>query len=252
MLEFTLIFPAFNEAATIENTVREAVAYLERKHLSFEIIVSADGTDGTREIVHQLAAKDPRLSVIGSDERNGKGHGVRQAVAAAGGQIIGFADADNKVPINELDNFLPLISDACPVVIGSRALSASRIERRQPWYRRIGSRAFTVFLHAIVGVFATDTQCGFKFFTHEAAKAIFGLQRINGYMFDVELLAIAGMLGYEVREVPVRWRDDGDSRLRLFSGNVQNGIDLFRIRWYLSTARADLWGAKALVEKAPE
>lgn len=252
MVDLTLIFPAFNEAASVESTLHEAVAYLERKQLAFEIIVAADGSDGTREIVRRLASIDRRLRVIGSDERKGKGHGVREAVALASGRMIGFADADNKVPIDELDNFLPALNERQAVVIGSRALAASRIERRQPWYRRIGAQVFTVFLHLIVGVFATDTQCGFKFFTREAAKAIFDLQRIDGYMFDVELLAIANLLGYRVREIPVRWRDDNDSRLRLVSGNIENGIDLFRIRWYLLAAKSELACAKALAQRTPE
>ena len=252
MVELTLIFPAFNEAARIETTLREAIAYLERKQLTFEIIVSADGTDGTREIVRRIASTDRRLRVIGSNERKGKGRGVREAVALANGRIIGFADADNKVPIDELDNFLSALNEGELVVIGSRALCASRIERRQPWYRRIGARVFTVFLHSIVGVLASDTQCGFKFFTREAAKAIFDLQRIDGYMFDVELLAIASMLGYPVREIPVRWRDDNDSRLQLVSGTIRNGIDLFRIRWYLLGTKSELACTKAVPERTPE
>jgi dolichyl-phosphate beta-glucosyltransferase len=232
--EISLIFPAFNESEVIEGTIEQATSYLERRGFSFEIIVAADGTDGTREVAQRLSSRDPRIRVIGHRERCGKGRGVREAVAIANGQIIGFADADNKVPFEEFDKIITALCDDHPIVIGSRALRASRVERAQPWYRRIGARLFTVGLHVIVGVFASDTQCGFKFFTREVAKTIFQIQRIDGYMFDVEVLAIANALGYRIVEVPVRWRDDGDSRLELLRGNLQNAVDLFRIRWLLS------------------
>jgi dolichyl-phosphate beta-glucosyltransferase len=76
-----------------------------------------------------------------------------------------------------------------------------------------------------------DTQCGFKFFPGPVARNLFGLQRINGYMFDVEILVLAHKLGYRIREVPIRWRDDGDSRLDIVAGNLRNARDILRIRY---------------------
>jgi dolichyl-phosphate beta-glucosyltransferase len=79
-----------------------------------------------------------------------------------------------------------------------------------------------------------DTQCGFKFFQREVALELFRLQKIDGYMFDVEILAIARRLGFRIKEVPIRWRDDCDSRLDLVSGNIRNVRDIFAIRASLS------------------
>ena len=76
----------------------------------------------------------------------------------------------------------------------------------------------------------SDTQCGFKFFPRAIATELFSRQRIDGYMFDVEVLVLAKNLGYRIAQAPVRWRDDGDSRLQLFAGNLQNMIDIFKIR----------------------
>jgi glycosyltransferase involved in cell wall biosynthesis len=238
MTDVTLILPAFNEAASIEETIKQAIRYFESRRLSFQLIVAADGMDGTRELVRELGKADSRLFVIGHSERRGKGRGVREAVQLANGKVIGFADADNKVPLDELDKILPLFEKGSSVVIGSRALRTSCIERKPPFHRRIGSRIFTVGAHAIVGSLAADTQCGFKFFTHEAAKRIFALQRIDGYMFDIEVLSLAKAFDYPVSEIAVRWRDDRDTRLDLFRGNVQNIIDLLRIRFSMSTVTA--------------
>ncbi|HZT34175.1 MAG TPA: dolichyl-phosphate beta-glucosyltransferase [Bryobacteraceae bacterium] len=229
--DISLIFPAYNEAGSISQTIAETVASFEGWGYGYEIIVAADGDDGTCEKVAEISRRNPAIRVIGESVRRGKGRGVREGVALATGEIIGYADADNKVPISEFAKIRPWLDAGCEVVIGSRALDASRIERPQPLYRRIGSKGFALFLHAAVGLpEIADSQCGFKFFTHAAARELFARQRIDGYMFDVEILVLAKQLGYRIQQVPIRWRDDGDSRLDLVRGNVRNVMDIFRIR----------------------
>jgi dolichyl-phosphate beta-glucosyltransferase len=133
----SLIIPAYNEAGKIVCTLNESIQYLDSRHIDFEIIVSADGNDGTREIATKLSAEENRICVIGSTERGGKGKGIRNAVALARGRWIGFVDADNKTPITEFDKFLPFLKQGLEVVIGSRGDSHSVIERSQPWSRHI-------------------------------------------------------------------------------------------------------------------
>ena len=228
----SLIVPAYNEVARISATLADFRRYLDRQGYAYEILVAADGDDGTRELVAELARGDGRLSVLGGRERGGKGRGIRLAVARARGAVIGFADADNKTPIEEMDKLLPWLGKGCDVVIGSRGLADSRIEVRQPWHRRLGSKGFRLLMHLIVGLWdINDTQCGFKFFRGAVARDLFARQRIDGYMFDVEVLHLARRSGYAIKEVGVRWRDDGDSRLRLVAGNWCNLIDVLRIRF---------------------
>jgi dolichyl-phosphate beta-glucosyltransferase len=228
----SIIVPAYNEAKSIAATLDEICAYFRAKPYDFEVIVSADGDDGTRETVRAMAVREPRLSAIGHHERLGKGRGVREGIAMARGDVVGFVDADNKTPITEFDNFERQFAAGYDVVIGSRALGASRVERPAAWYRRLGSKAFAAALHAWIGLHdIADTQCGFKFFRREAAAKLFRHQRIDGYMFDVEILVLASRWGYRIAQVPVRWRDDGDTRLRLVTGNLRNARDLFRLRF---------------------
>jgi dolichyl-phosphate beta-glucosyltransferase len=216
--------------------------------LGYEIIVAADGDDGTREIAAELGRKNPQIRVIGEKVRRGKGRGIREAVRIAKCSVIGFADADNKVPIEEFDKVGPLLSETCPVVIGSRALNRGLIEKAQPLYRRMGAIGFRIFMRAATGLRdVSDTQCGFKFFLHDVAKQVFAMQKIDGYMYDVEILLLVRRLGMSIREVPVRWRDDGDSRLQLISGNARNVRDILRIR--LET-RAAVHAHRAVVQAA--
>jgi len=236
--DLTLILPAYNECASISSTIDQAFGYFQGRGTQVEIIVAADGDDGTRELIGEKSAGNPDLRVIGHEQRSGKGRGVREAVALARGRFVGYADADHKVPFSEYDKIEPFLREGFEVVTGSRALAESEIERRQPWYRQIGSKGFHTFMQTVVGLPGVhDTQCGFKFFQREIALELFRLQRIDGYMFDVEILALALRLGYRIKEVPIRWRDDGDTRLDLVSGNIRNVRDIFAIRASVRTVK---------------
>jgi dolichyl-phosphate beta-glucosyltransferase len=234
----SLILPAYNERRGIGRTIAEARDYFNSRGLSHEIIVAADGDDGTREHVTALAAGRADLKVLGSVERRGKGRGIRQAVQLARGHIIGFTDADNKTPITEFDKFRAALDAGCELVIGSRGLRDSRVEKKQKLYRQVGSRVFRWVLRMILSLPGiSDTQCGFKFFQHAVAKDLFHRQRIDGYMFDVEILYLAIRSGYRIEQVPIRWRDDGDSRLAVVSGNLRNILDVLKIRCTRYTSR---------------
>ena len=238
--DISLILPAFNESKTIVNTIREAHAYFQSRSLTSQIIVSADGTDGTREKSRELVAEIPGILVLGSSQRSGKGRGIRLGVKEATGTIIGFADADNKVPIDEFDKFLPLLRGPANFVIGTRARGRATIEKPQPLYRQLGGRAFYFVMQSLIGLpGVADTQCGFKFFHRELAKAIFAIQEIDGYMFDVEIIALAVRMGATMEQVPIRWHDDADSRLDLVAGNIRNMKDIFRIRRRLAAMRPE-------------
>ena len=229
-LDISLILPAYNEARVIPVTIAEAIKYFTGRGLRYEIIVAADGSDGTREIVREMARENPALRAIGSDVRRGKGLAIREGVAIARGTVIGYADADNKVPIEEFEKFRPVLAQGIEVAIGTRRGAGAAVERPQSLFRRIGSRGFLWFMQTVVGLPGiNDTQCGFKFFQRAAARELFRRQKVDAYMFDVEILAIARRLGYRVQQVPVRWRDDADSRLDLVRGNLRNLRDILRI-----------------------
>lgn len=228
--DLSLVVPAYNESRRIGQTLDAMRSYLAARHPSHEMLVVADGDDGSREIAAGLAAADPRLVVLGGRRRAGKGHAVRLGVARSRGRVVGFVDADGKTPIEDLDNLLPWLGRGFDLVIGSRAVPESRVDVPQLLYRRLGARAFALVLRALGLREARDTQCGFKVFRGDVARDLFSRQRIDGYMFDVEVLYLARRRGYRLKEVGVRWSDDRDSRLDLVAGNWRNTVDLLRIR----------------------
>lgn len=229
----SVVIPAYNEARSIGTTLEEIITYFARKPYALEVIVVADGNDGTRELVREMRTPDGlRLTVIGDQERRGKGYGVRKGIFMAKGDIVGFVDADNKTPIEEFSKFEVEFAKGADIVIGSRGYSESHIDRPQPIYRQIGARLFSFGMHTVIGLRQIpDTQCGFKFFRRTVALDIFNRQYIDGYMFDVEILHLASLAKYHISQVPVHWRDDADSRLKLVHDNIRNIVDIFRIRF---------------------
>jgi dolichyl-phosphate beta-glucosyltransferase len=236
-VDVSLILPAFDEARSIRRTVGDAVAYLESAGLSYEILVAADGTDGTRESVEEMARSNPRLRTLGTPERRGKGLAVREAAGRAAGELVGFADADGKVPFDEIGRVREAIAGGYDVVVGVRAERTYSGRRLFAWTRRGSAKAFACLVHRLVGLPSfPDTQCGFKFLRREAAAALFPRVRTDGYMFDVELLALAERAGMRVAQLPVRWSDDGDSRFRPGAGSLRNLRELLVIRSALRDA----------------
>ena len=116
----SIIVPAYNEAQTIVRTLGSMRQFLEEKQFAYEVIVVADGTDGTKRLVRDFAATDSRWIVLGSEQRGGKGRAVRSGVLHAAGDVIGFIDADYKTPIDEIEKVLPWLKQGVEVVIGSR------------------------------------------------------------------------------------------------------------------------------------
>ena len=230
-VDISLVLPAYNEERTIRRTLEEAQAYFSSRGVTHEIVVAADGDDGTREIVGDVAARDPCVRVIGGPGRRGKGCAIREAMALVDGDVVGFADADGKTPIGELDRVRPCLDRGYDIVIGSRALARSQVEVAQPLYRRVGAKAFNLARNALLGLHdIPDTQCGFKFFRGSVARDLFARQRVDGYMFDVEVIHLARRSGYRIAQLPIRWRDDGDSRVDLVASNARSAVDLLRIR----------------------
>ena len=118
------------------------------------------------------------------------------------------------------------------MVIGSRKVDDARVEVPQATYRRVGSKAFALVRNALVGLGdIRDTQCGFKFFKRSAAKAIFSRQRVDGYMFDVEILYLARKRRLRLAEVPIVWYFQASSRVSPLRDTIRMFRDILRVRW---------------------
>lgn len=230
--EISVVIPAYNEAQSIENALRQVAGYFHASGLAGEIVVVDDGSsDETASLARESQASGVRVSILSNQINRGKGFSVRRGILAASGKIVGFADVDMSTPIQELDNVRQVLAAGAQVAIGSRAMSASEIDKHQPWWREAGGQLFGLFVRMTILPGISDSQCGFKFFSHLAAQQIFSHQKLTGWAFDVELLYLARRLGYRIVEVPVRWIDNPDSKVKMLRDGPKMAWDVLGIPW---------------------
>jgi len=213
--EISIVIPAFNEALRLPPTLDRVERYLATIGVTSEVIVVDDGSrDTTGQVVRELAARWPGLTLISAERNAGKGGAVRLGMAVARGRYRIFSDADLSVPIDDMEKLLRPLRSGAGVAIASRGLRDSQIELRQPWYRETMGKIFNLLVRIFVLGGINDTQCGFKAFTAEVADRVFSELQTPGFGFDVEVLYRAQQAGYQVAEVPTRWINSPQSRVR--------------------------------------
>lgn len=212
----SVIVPAYNEMKRLPITLVDMDKKLQEMDIpSYEIVVVNDGSsDGTAEVAKRLEPLIKNLRVVDNQENHGKGFVVRDGMLKAKGEIRIFTDADNSTTIEQFMKMKPLFDEGAQVVIGSRAIEGAELDPPQPFSKRIMGKAGNLFIQmmAVPGIW--DTQCGFKAFKRTAAEDIFSRTTIDRWAFDVEALALARKLGYEIKEVPVYWKNDINSHVK--------------------------------------
>ena len=231
-IRLSIVIPAYNEEVRLPHTLNDAIGYLKDQPYRSEIIVVNDGsTDGTERIVRQQDAAPVLLKLLRHPDasNHGKGASVRRGVLAAMGAFRLFMDADNSTTLNQVERFWPFFDRGFDVVIGSRALEDSVVDRRQPKAKEIAGQFGNWLVRKLAVPDIFDTQAGFKMFTGTAAESIFQRLTIKKWGYDIELLVIAKSLGYRIREVPITWLNVLGSKVTLGSYFEVLG-EIWRIR----------------------
>ncbi|MBI4049996.1 MAG: glycosyltransferase family 2 protein [Candidatus Doudnabacteria bacterium] len=233
--KLSVVIPAFNEEKRISETLEQTDNYLKKQKYPYEIIVVDNGSnDNTCSLVKNYQEKSIKnlVTLCLSKSIGAKGSAVKLGIMNyARGDYIMFMDADNATPVSEVAKFWPYLeSGEYQVVIGSRYLKSSSVTRKQLLYRIILSRMsnFLIQLLAVPGI--ADTQLGFKIFTARAAKEIFSRVTIPGWGFDMEVLTVARIHGFRIKEVGVIWRERGGSHVPL-GAYLQSLLDLLKIKF---------------------
>ncbi|GIU84001.1 MAG: hypothetical protein KatS3mg008_0776 [Acidimicrobiales bacterium] len=224
----SIVVPAYNEEDRISTSL-PALSDLVRRHPTTELIVVDDGSeDLTAERVARALRDTPRCMLIRLPWNHGKGAAVRAGVAAATGEVIVFADADLAASLDDLPKLVAALEEA-DIAVGSRSAPGASVTGGC-LARRIASVTFALATRRLLRLPHRDTQCGFKAFRASTAKVLFQLVRCEGFAFDVEVLALARLLGYRVAEVPIRWHAVEGSRVRLPRDAITMVRDLLAVR----------------------
>ena len=225
----SIILPALNEETRLPRCLEQIDHFLQTQPYSAEVIVAENAsTDRTADITRDWSVSHPYVRLITLKER-GKGRAVKAGMMAADGDYRFICDVDLSMPIEEIVKFLPPGANGYNINIATReGKGAQRVD--EPEYRHLMGRINNLIIKITALPDFEDTQCGFKLFDRESAQDLFSVQQMNGIGFDVELLFIAKRRGYKIREVPITWYFDADSRMRLVQDSLKILAEIWEIR----------------------
>jgi dolichyl-phosphate beta-glucosyltransferase len=231
-----VIVPAFREERRIAATV---VALRSTLGAGTELIVVDDGSpDRTSEAAREAGAD----GVIRLPVNRGKGAAVRAGMLAASGSTVAFTDADLSYSPDQLLRLRDEVEAGWDVVVGNRHHAEARTLVRSGRLRELTGRVFQLMTRVVLARRYGDTQCGLKGFHRAAATRIFGVARVDGFAFDVEVLWLAAHFGFAVTEVPVELASAEGSTVRLNVDPVRMVRDLVRLR---------RWAASGVYDRGP-
>jgi len=229
----SIVIPAWNEARRVPQSLQLIRDFFDTHPLDVEILLMVERSqDDTLARAGAVVRGDSRFQVIDNLVHRGKGYAVRSGMLLARGEIVLFMDADLSTPLEEVQTFMQHFRQHPDTegVIGSRALAQSRVEKPQSALRRNMGRTFNKLVQHLGIAGITDTQCGFKAFRRNAARAIFGRQTLDGFAFDVEVLMLARALDMRIDVLPVRWCNSPDSSVHIIRDSWRMLRDLLRVR----------------------
>jgi len=210
-----VLLPVYNEEHVLEKSVGTLRAFLQENLTGFNWVISIGdnaSTDRTLDVARALAATYPDVRVLHLD-RKGRGRMVKHSWTTSEAQILCYMDIDLSTDLNALPPLVQAIADGYAVSIGSRQFKGAQVDRSLK--REVISQGYIVILKLLLGFPFTDAQCGFKAMSKQAVNELFPLIVDDEWFFDTELLYLAHKRGYKVKELPVRWIEDKDSRVKI-------------------------------------
>jgi len=230
-MQLSIVIPALNEEHKIRDDMRAAGRFLRQEGMSGEIIVVDDGsTDTTAKTAEETSLpKGVNRQIIRLHRNYGKGHAVREGITASRGRYVMFMDSGLCVPMRYARAGLRLLKeDQCDIAHGSRHLLDSVVTPPRPLHRKVLSFIFRRLVYPLLGMpsYVRDSQCGFKIYPGPLARELYSNCKTDGAVFDAEVIMRANRRGLRIKEFPVEWTGDPDTRLQLGRELLRAPIEL--------------------------
>jgi len=225
-----LVIPVLNEAHVLERSVSTVRDYLARR-LPYDcgIVIADNGsTDGTLEVARRLESTHPEVRVSYLPLR-GRGRALRKAWTESTADICAYTDVDLSTDLEHLRDIVDAIAiDGFDLATGSRLLPESKTTRGVK--REFISRSYNLFVKWMLKTSFSDAQCGFKAVSRRVVEHVVTDVRDDSWFFDTELLALSEKRGYRIKDIPVRWVDDDDSRVKIVATALEDIRGVLRVR----------------------
>ena len=233
MTKLDIVIPGLNEENGLENTVNTLSAFMFENMDGHEwrIVIADNGsTDATPEIGRRLAAERERVEYLRLEQR-GRGRALKRAWTRSDADVVAYMDMDLSTDLAYLPPLVEAVAEGGhDVAIGSRLKRGAQVIGRSA-KREFISRCYSLIFRTMFFTSFQDAQCGFKAVGRRAVEEVLPLVKDTGWFFDTELLILCEKNGYSVEEVPVRWVDDPDSRVRIVSTAYEDLKGLARLRF---------------------
>jgi len=221
----SVVIPCYNEQDRLPATIVAIERYMAERGVDYELILADDGSrDGTPGVIDKAMESAPQVRTVRLQYNRGKGRALAEGVAVSKGDLVLVTDADLSTPIEELTKLQSKIDAGAGVAIASRSIKGAQIVIAQPAYRMLMGKTFNLIVQALLLPGLWDTQCGFKLFRGDLARAVFAEMKTEGFGYDPEALYLAKRRGERIAEVPVVWRHSAPTKVAA----VWSSIDMFK------------------------
>jgi glycosyltransferase involved in cell wall biosynthesis len=227
-----VVIPVYNEEKALPKSIPELRAFLVGDDFPYEWrIVIADNAsiDDTPAVGRSLSEQTPDEVEYVRIERKGRGFALKQTWSQSRADIMSYMDVDLSTGLEAFPPLIRAIADGgYGVATGSRLARKSKVDRSLK--RTALSRGYNLIIKAMLQTRFSDAQCGFKAISREVAQKVLPLARDNNWFFDTELLILAEKMGYRIKDVPVRWIEDTDTRVKIGATITEDLRGLWRMR----------------------
>jgi dolichyl-phosphate beta-glucosyltransferase len=226
--DLTVVIPAHNEEQRLPKTLAQLAAFLDGWGVDYRVLVADDGSSDRTDVLARHHG--PRCSTLRMSPQGGKGRAVRTAMLRATGRVLAFTDADLPFDLTAMQQGYEMVRRGeCQVVFGARDMKQSESIAQRRMARQMATFAFREVVKRLISREVTDTQCGMKVFSRQAALDIFARTTIDGFAFDAEVVLLTHRLGLPFERVPVKLIHEFASTLSLHRNALPMLCDVFRL-----------------------
>jgi glycosyltransferase involved in cell wall biosynthesis len=225
-----IVIPVLNEAHVLEKSVKTVIEFL-RSGFPYRwrlIVVDNGSTDGTQDVARRLAETEPGFSFLHLQQR-GRGRALRYSWLQTKADVVCYMDVDLSTKLDHLHALVgAIVKEGYDVSTGSRLMRESQTTRS--FKREVISRIYNIFVKVVLSTRFSDAQCGFKAASRRAVEAIVPQIEDQSWFFDTELLVLAEKQGYRIKDIPVVWAEDDDSRVKILKTGWEDIKGVIRLR----------------------
>jgi glycosyltransferase involved in cell wall biosynthesis len=226
-----VVLPVYNEEKAVRKSVRTLSNFL-RNHDSYEwkiVIADNNSRDRTGEISAELALEYDNVEYL-HISRKGRGIALRTAWGQSDSDFVSYMDIDLSTGLDALIRAVDLLNQGEDIVVGNRL--DKRSKTRRCLKREFISRSYNIIIKYSLGTSFHDAHCGFKTGRREVVQRLLPYVADNEWFFDTEILFYAERLGYRIKEIPVEWEEDHDTKAKIFKDAHDDLRGLYRLRFH--------------------